>query len=732
MKVSVTNSWTRTQGMIFSRRLLWGGALLCVVSTGYAEVDTEAEAESEAAAPQVVVQGQRLTLQQEEQKRLERSISGAVSVVDNSEIERGRAFNAEDFLALQPGIFAQGTSGTGAAKISIRGSGAGTYYGGYFLGIKYLFDGFSITGSYGTQETLLTIAGVDRTEILYGGNAFTDAAASLGGAINFVTHTGETDPGYRASLDFGELGFRKQYASVGGTSGDSDYYVAFGHNERDGYQDSTPNKGTDGILNFGHRFNDQLSTRLLVKYRDEVIEPGSTLSLAQIRTTPTLNRVLNRRETDALLIGSKTQYTFDSGSEIEVNLAYNHFRLYFPVSAFPSDYDVTDLSAYLRYTASGNLFGRESRTNFIFSDVYTAKGEHPGYSRTPGAPTNPNGTPNRDYVPPGELAVWRDGDGSHDRIVALGNETALTGNLWLSTGVSLINIVRKVRVDDVYARPNGPDGVGQGFGLSLDYDEWDVAPRVGLRYTLSPEIQIFGNVTRSVDPPNVWQYISAQPPVNSWVVPLVPQTATTAELGVRGSHGIFDGSLTVYRSEVDDELLRVVLVRATPGVDEYRTNANASPTIHQGIEAGLTTHLWDGGPHQVVLRQTYALNDFYYEGDERFGTNELPGLPRHVWQGELQYQQTGGFYVGVNTRAASGFYADFANTLKAPSNTIWGAKLGWDSPTDKWRVYLDVRNLTDEHYVTTSATEYDLGGIDQPVFYVGDPRSVYGGFSVRF
>lgn len=101
-------------------------------------------------------------------------------MVDNREIERGRAANAEDVLALQPGVFAQATSGSGANKISIRGSGLNTFYQGYVLGIKFLYDGLPLTGPGGTQEDMLDMASVDHTEVLYGANAFKYSALSLG------------------------------------------------------------------------------------------------------------------------------------------------------------------------------------------------------------------------------------------------------------------------------------------------------------------------------------------------------------------------------------------------------------------------------------------------------------------------------------------------------------------------------------------------------------------------
>ena len=133
----------------------------------------------------VVVTGAEASEAQKAQKELKK-VAGNTAVVDNRDIERGRAANAEDVLALQPGVFAQATSGSSANKISIRGSGLNTFYQGYVLGIKFLYDGLPLTGPGGTQEDMLDMASVDHTEVLYGANAYRYSALSLGGAINFV------------------------------------------------------------------------------------------------------------------------------------------------------------------------------------------------------------------------------------------------------------------------------------------------------------------------------------------------------------------------------------------------------------------------------------------------------------------------------------------------------------------------------------------------------------------
>ncbi|MDO7902291.1 TonB-dependent receptor family protein [Pseudomonas sp. K1(2024)] len=658
----------------------------------------------------VTVTGAQATEAQKAEKQLAK-VPGKTAVIDNREIEKGRASNAEDVLALQPGVFAQATSGSAANKISIRGSGLNTFYQGYVLGIKFLFDGLPLTGPGGTQEDMLDMAGVDHTEVLYGANAFNYSALSLGGAINFVSKTGRTDPGNYARFEAGSYGYRKQVLSTGGVVDNADYYVSVQHNERDGYQHDTSSEGQGIVANFGYVFNPKLETRFFLRYREETLTQGNTLTKYQLKHDPRSNNVpFGRKKDGSTLVGSKTTYTFDDNAKLEVGLGYNDYPLLngWRYSATPQDWRSKDINLTLRYLRTGDTFlGLNSDSTVTFSNTRADLADvksHFRATRLKQQETN--------YT------------GSRDTVFSLGNELQLSDNVWLSSGLSFIDVKRKAEIEytsgtNTTAFPNG-----------VEYEEHDIAPRIGLRYKLTPEFEVFGNVSRSIDPPVTWQLGSTGTP---YIRDVRPQKANTVEFGIRGGHGIFDGSLTLYRSWVQKELLSVVVRQATATQDQLVATSNGSPTIHQGVEAGLNALLWEGASGDTVtLRQAYTLNDFHYRHDATFGDNELPGLPRQVYQAELEYRQTGGFYAQLNARAASSYYVDFANSWSASSYTLWGAKFGYEAPSKKWEVFVDARNLTNERYATATNTAYDANGQDSANFYPGDPINVTTGVAFRF
>ncbi len=270
------------------------------------------------------------------------------------------------------------------------------------------------------------------------------------------------------------------------------------------------------------------------------------------------------------------------------------------------------------------------------------------------------------------------------------------------------------------------------FPQHVDYDNWSVAPRIGLRYEFSPNLQVFTNFSRSIDPPASWEY-SGSGPTLPYIRPLVEQKGNTFEVGIKGSHGIFDGSLALYRSWIHDELLNVQIIPATSNAAAVTGAFNASPTIHQGIEAGLNTRLWENPQGDLVRwRQVYTYNDFYYRHDDTFGDNQLPGVPKHIYQGELQYQDHSGWYTGVNVQSASRTAVDYANSLYAPSYTIWGANVGYEAPKGNWKVSLDLKNLANKAYVTAVSPVYNAQGQDTASFWPGDGIGAYVGVEVRY
>ncbi|HKS13492.1 MAG TPA: TonB-dependent receptor [Pseudomonas sp.] len=674
-------------------------------------------AEPDTRLQTVVVQRERLSSTDEAEQKV-RAIPGGASVVTAAETEQGTA-SAQNILAYQPGVFVQSVGGNDGIHVSIRGSGILSNVGNMPLGVKYLMDGLPLTGPGGASYELFEPLGLAHTEVLRGANAFEYGALSLGGAINFVSKTGLSNPGTRLHLEGGSFDYHKSQFSTGGTLGNADYYINLTESRRDGFQDQTFKKSKGLSSNFGYRFSPELDTRVFLRYREEYHQASGALTKAQLRNNPEQNNaavLASRNLVDkygSFQIGSNTTWRIDDDARLEVGLGYYKLPQRLNVySTTPSSSDYRDTSLSLRYTRYDSVFGldSESTAGWFFTDQTTGRTDT--YAR------NADGTLRR--------TKYNRYKGSYDNVFSLGNTLDLTPQVRLFSGLSAVNVRRNIAIEQSAA----PINAGQQG--DLDDNDWSLAPRLGITWQVIPELQLFANVSRSLNPAATWQYSPSTFSTSlNYVKPLVNQKANTAEIGLRATGKTYDASLAVYRSWVRDELLTVELAAQTATTAALTSAFNASPTIHQGIEAGLTNTLWERGGNRVTLRQAYTFSDFHYRHDDTFGDNQLPGVPRHFYQAELRYQQPTGFYAGLNLTAASSYYVDFANTYKSDGYGILGARLGYDTGRH-WSVFLDLTNLADKAYASANTTVYNAAGRDVAAFYPGDGRSAVAGITYDF
>src|SRR5690606_3343363 len=131
------------------------------------------------------------------------------------------------------------------------------------------------------------------------------------------------------------------------------------------------------------------------------------------------------------------------------------------------------------------------------------------------------------------------------------------------------------------------------------------------------EVQVFANVSRSVEIPSYDANIFATPTTN-----LRAQRATTYEIGTRGSSGGIGWDLSLYRAEIKDELQCLTTAPWSPC-----SIINADRTVHQGLEAGFETSIPLSAltpDDSLSLSAAYTYNDFFFDGDAVHGNNKLP------------------------------------------------------------------------------------------------------------
>ena len=700
------------------------------------------DANAEASVSEVVVTG--ASSRAEAAQRVIEDVPGGASVIDSAIAERGRVQTNADLLAVQPGLFAQAANGGDALKMSIRGSGANVSAGYFRSGIYLLFDGLPLTGPGGSPYEFFEPLGLSYTQVLRGANAFDIGSLSLGGAINYVSQTGGelNSPGL-VRLEAGSYGYRKFQLASGQKLGPLDYYISITGAQRQGYQVLSRSNNIGVQANVGYEISPDVDTRFYLRYRQTSNQVPGTLTRAQIEQNPQQANPTNlsvnayRYQPGSWWVANKTTWHLDANHDLQFGLVYDDY----PIDADQSNnrqiWGFSDISGTIDYHQNSRWFGHDATLTVGLVSTTHLNAWQDSIVRMQ--------TGNYVNEPIGKVERHANYGGTENNFhVSL--DTALTDKLNLTVAGAVSYIQRSTQVTTSGAVINGVQTF-PGPQPKTDYDSWDFIPRVGLRYAVTPDIQVYGNISASVEPPTSWGILNGDlflPATTKTVInPLAAlqrlgmevknQRAITYELGTRGHSAIGAWDISIYHAEVKDELLNVLIHDVLPdGTPALTSNYNATPTVHNGIELGLTSPLWHNDEHAFTLKQALTVTDLKYKHDPVYGTSKLPGLPPVFYQATLGYQNIKGFYVNGSVQAAASTYVDQANTFSTKPYQIYGVTVGYARPDGKWEAYVDFRNLLDKHYAAAVTTTTNDHGTDQARSQPGDGFGVYGGISAKY
>ena len=634
----------------------------------------------------------------EARARLSRT-PGAVAVVSTESYEDRYALALSDTLRAVPGVFAQRRWGE-EVRLSIRGSGIGQSL--HLRGVLLAQDGVPINGPDGFgdfQELDPLIARY--TEVYKGGNALRFGGAALGGAVNVLTPTGYNAPfDTLLRLEGGSFQTRRAHLAVAREYGDWDLYAAGTWSGSDGFLDHQEADSKRLTLSLGRRFGEDREARLIVQANDLDLDISGTQTLHNALTRPRAAdpyvRALNfGRDVDSLRVTAQTRWRLTDGLVFEGGVYVSDKRLFHPVPVVLRN-DYRAYGAFGRLDWSGQVMGLRADA---FTGVYIRAGDNDSsvfVNTGGGAPgfqigDTLQGAAGLDVFAEGRLFVT-------DRLAVIG------GGSW----------GRAERDVDNRLAPSND--------ASRDYD-W-FSPRVGLLWEAADGSQIYANLTRSVEPATFLELI--QSPIPRFV-DLDVQKAWTAEIGARGQRGPLRYDIAAYRARIEGELLNYIV---TPNIPA--STFNAGDTVHQGVEAGLDWRLMEGGAGRLTLRQTWTWSDFRFDGDPAYGDNRLPIIPEHAYRAELKFEHPAGWFIAPALEwVPRDVFVDYANTMKYPGYATASLNAGVDLPGGV-SLFADLRNLTDERYVSNANAVTDARTAATDVFTPGESRSAYVGLRARF
>ena len=268
------------------------------------------------------------------------------------------------------------------------------------------------------------------------------------------------------------------------------------------------------------------------------------------------------------------------------------------------------------------------------------------------------------------------------------------------------------------------DRTGLGGSGERTFSEFN--PMLGLNWAVRESVNLYGNISTSFDPPATTELANPYGPTG-FNPDLEPQTATNYELGVKGLlTGQMRYELALFHIDVEDEIVPFELEGSGQSFFE-----NAGASSHDGLEAALSAELAQG----LVATGTYTWSDFTFDrftavdGTDYAG-NRIPGVPEHLFNFDLAWDHSSGFYAGWDLLYVGSFYANNGNTVKTDSYVVSNLRAGfrWQSGSWTFEPFAGVNNLFDEEYNANIRLNASFGRYYEPA----PERTGYAGILLRY
>jgi iron complex outermembrane receptor protein len=644
-------------------------------------------------------------------------VPGGTATVDQKAIEQTRGANLRDVLDFVPGVMIRPRFGAAdESQLSIRGSGLRNNF--HLRGINVLIDGFIYGQADGFSDfEALELWTTKRIEVYKGANALQYGGYTLGGAINLVSKTGYDEGLVALRSEAGSFGFLKNYIGTGQVYGPFDIYAAFADTELDGYRDHSEQVRRRAFATFGYMFPGGTTIRLDLGYTHSEEELPGALTLQEFLTNPrqqdpTVARFRQERNYDYGRGGLTLRTPLGQTQILEWKTQLDYQDLDHPLSFAVIDQTTYNWGTELRYAVTAPLFSHGNR--FIAGLQY--------FSTRQIDVNLQNLSGHRGAKTKDQFNVSTNvGAYAEDQFDIVPTFTAVVGG-------RAQYATREVR-DRFLSDGNQSDSV----------DFFSFAPKFGFLWRVAPTIQVFGNASKSYEPPLILE-LTAPGQIGGNLSQLDAQKAWQFEVGTRGT---LDNRVTwdvaLYDIELWDEITNVN-VQPFPGAPFTipRFN-NIDRSRHSGVEFGASAVLVRDAAKSMGLgdmgdtlatRVAYTYSRFVYVDDPVFNNNYIPGAPQHFIRGELRYDHSSGFWIAPSVEwVPVGYFVNSANTVKTPSYALGNVTMGFDlKPPINLSVFFEARNLANTNYVSSVVVD----NANARYFEPGDGRAFYGGVSWRF
>lgn len=639
----------------------------------------------------------------ETRKRLT-SVPGSVALIEPAEIRGTRQANLKDVLGFTPGVYVQPRFGASdESQISVRGSGLRNNF--HARGINLLVNGMPYRNADGfTDFESLELLTTEAIEVYKGANALRYGGSTLGGAINLTTKTGYTSSPVSAFAEGGSFGFYKAQLESGKASRGFDYYASYTRTTLDGYRDWSDQKRDRVNLHAGFTLSPKLDSRVFYFF-GHIHEhlPGSVnrQTLERAPRSADANNITNRwgRDYDLHHVGLQVRSQLTANQRLEISPYLQYRDIDHPIFEVISQVsrdagvearyeNIAPLGSLANRFTVGLQYANENMDNRQYQNV---KGEHGALTRN-----------QKDRVETSAIYVE--------------DVLSITPKLSAVLGGRAENTTRRSR--DFFLA-NGDQSDSRAFK--------PMTPRGGLVYSFSGRSQLFGNVSRTYEPPLLLE-------LNSLAVPgfieLDGQSAWQYELGARGRRFGLAWDVSAFDIELRNEILNLNVQPFPNAPFTVPTYRNSPKTRHAGLEAGAAYQL-PGGVFMrgairdhVETRFAYTYSRFTFVDDSVYDGNDIPGAPHHHAMLEVKYRHPSGFSIAPTLEIVpKDYFVDSRNTVRNDAWNTVGVRAEWTSSQTGFTAFMAGQNLTNRRYSASVQVDNARRNYYEPA----DGRSVYAG-----
>jgi Fe(3+) dicitrate transport protein len=591
-------------------------------------------------------------------------------------------------------------------------------------------DALGYPESYYTPQS----DGLEQIEVVRGA-ASLQYGSQFGGLLNYIMKRPPLKPFQLTSRNtYGSYGLFNSFTSVGGTSGNIEYYGFFNHKQGDSWRQNAAFNINSGYGHIGYAFNEKFKlTAEYTKMHYTAQQPGGLTDVQYAQDARQSIRQRNWFEADWNIFSLTGDYKFSERTKLNVrNFAFKGNRG-----------SIGDLSTANKIDTLGSRdvqfdnylnFGNETRVlhdynlGRIPSTVLIGfRYYHGDTHRRQGSGTNGYGA-DFSFLNPEHL------EGSDFKFpstnIALFAENIIRID-------SQFSIIPGIRYEHIKTASNG---YYNQFGTELQDDKSNgrsfVIAGLGLSYHTSKTTELYANFSQGYRAINFNDLRIVNP--SQKVDPnLKDARGYNADIGYRGSiRNILNFDVGAYYLRYNDRIGDIRIVDSIFNIYQYRTNVADARSI--GVETYAELDVWQWlHPKSKLSVSTFV--SFAYT-DARYTQTKVSGIkkgnkvelaPPVIFRGGVTVRHS--FFSSSLQYSYTGQqFSDATNAKTSPVGIIgivpaYGV-MDWNNRVShkKLAIEFGVNNLLNEIYFTRRATSYPGPGI-----LTAEPRSFYAALEIK-